>query len=81
MQIKLLHDNSPEHKIKLVQECLFSENIQTLPPPPYPQILHHLIILSVSMFKEKLLRMQIQLPLTLGQSAVFQHLDHVPKCI
>ena len=33
--IKLLHDNAPAHKSKLVQEYLSKENIQTLPHPPY----------------------------------------------
>ena len=42
--IKLLHDNAPAHKSKLVQEYLSKENTQTLPHTlSNPRVLHHVI--------------------------------------
>ena len=33
--MKILHDNIPTHKSKLLQECLTQENVETLPHTAY----------------------------------------------
>ena len=59
--IKLLHDNAPAYKSKLVQELHSKESIHTLSHPPYSPDLAPCGFVSVSTFTERPARTQMHL--------------------
>ena len=76
--IKLLHDNAPAHKSKVVKEYLEEENFETLPHPPYSLDLAPCDFFLFPHLKRQLAGRRFDSRSALG-SAVFQCLHQVPK--
>ena len=76
--IKLLHDNAPAHKAKLVQEYLEAENIETLPHPPYSPDLAPCDFFLFPHLKRCLAGRRFSNRSALG-TAVYQCFQHIPK--
>ena len=76
--IKILHDNAPAHKSKLVKEYLAAENIDTLPHPPYSPDLAPCDFYLFPLLKKTLVGRTFKSRTALG-SAVFQCLSRLPR--
>lgn len=76
--IKILHDNAPAHKSRLVQEYLAAENIHTLPHPAYSPDLAPCDFYLFPHLKKSLAGRSFKSRSALG-TAVFQCLSHIPK--
>lgn len=76
--IKILHDNAPAHKSKLVQEYLTQENVETLPHPAYSPDLAPCDFFLFPRLKKCLAGRSFSNRSALG-TAVFQCLSHIPQ--
>ena len=76
--LKLLHDNAPAHKSKLVTEYLAEQNFETLPHPPYSPDLAPCDFYLFPYLKKQLAGRRFDTAGALG-SAIFQCLNHLTE--
>ena len=76
--IKLLHDNAPAHKAKLIQDYLRRHKVAELPHPAYSPDLAPCDFFLFPKLKEALSGRRFQSRSALG-SAVFQYLRAIPN--